>query len=71
MTANGRWDLIRSLKGKSERTQIKGKGTALDCTRSVVATGWTVRGSFPGEGEIFCTRPTQPPIQWLPAISRG
>ena len=37
-------------------------------------TGWTVRGSNPGGGEIFRTYPdrlpgtTQPPVQWLPNI---
>jgi hypothetical protein len=41
------------------------------------ATGWTVRGSNPGSGgEIFRTRPdlpwgpTQPPVQWVPGLSR-
>jgi len=38
--------------------------------------GWTVRGSNPGGGEIFCTCPdwpwgTQPPIQWVPGLSWG
>ena len=28
-----------------------------------LATGWTVRGSNPGEGEIFCTHPARP---WSP-----
>jgi hypothetical protein len=41
------------------------------------ATGWTVRGSNPGEGEIFRTHPdrpwgpTQPPTQRVPGLSRG
>jgi hypothetical protein len=39
--------------------------------------GWAVRGSNPGTGEIFCTRPdrprnpTQPPIQCVTGHSRG
>jgi hypothetical protein len=42
-----------------------------------LATSWTVRGSNPGVGEIFCTcsdwtrGPTQPPVQWVPGLSRG
>jgi hypothetical protein len=42
-----------------------------------LATGWTVRGSNPGRGEVFRTRPIlalepiQLPIQWVPGISRG
>jgi hypothetical protein len=41
------------------------------------ATGWKVRGSNPGGGEIFRTRPdrlprpTQPPVQWIMGLSRG
>jgi hypothetical protein len=41
------------------------------------ATGWTVRGSNPGRGEIFRTRPDrpcgppQPPVQRVPGVSRG
>ena len=37
-------------------------------------TGWTVRGSNPGGSEIFhrpALRPTQPPVQWVPGLSRG
>ena len=30
------------------------------CRDSSVATGWTVRGSNPGGGEIFRTRPDRP-----------
>jgi hypothetical protein len=39
--------------------------------------GWTVRGLNPGGDEIFRTRPdsalglTQPPVQWVPGLSRG
>ena len=42
-----------------------------------LGTGWTVRGSNPGGGEIFRTSsdrpmgPTQPPIQWVPGLPRG
>jgi len=42
-----------------------------------LATGWTVRGSSPGGGEVFRTRParprwpTQPPVHWVPALLPG
>jgi hypothetical protein len=39
-----------------------------------LGTGWTVLGSNPGGGEIFRTCPdrsTQPPVQWVPSLSRG
>ena len=54
------------------------------CARAAVAqlvqrlaTGWTVRGSNPGGGRDFPhppvpdLGPTQPPIQWVPGLSRG
>ena len=50
-------------------------GLALSVYR--LATGWRVRGSIPGEGRDFthlsrpALRPTQPPIQWVPVLSRG
>jgi hypothetical protein len=31
----------------------------------LISVGWTVRGSNPGVGEIFCTRPDRP---WGPTI---
>jgi hypothetical protein len=39
-------------------------------------TSWTVRGSNPSVGEIFRpSRPvlgtTQPPVKWVPGLSRG
>jgi hypothetical protein len=40
-----------------------------------LATGWTVRGSNPGGGEIFqhlsrpTMRPTQPAVQWIAGLS--
>ena len=36
-----------------------------------VTTGWTVRGSNPGGGERPTLGRTQPPIQWVPGLSRG
>ena len=42
-----------------------------------LATGWTVRRSNLGGGEIFCTSlnwplgPTQPPIKWIQGIFPG
>jgi len=46
-------------------------------TTKRLPTCWTVLGSNPGGGEIFRTcpdwplRPTQPPVQWAPGLSRG
>ena len=42
-----------------------------------LATGWTVRGSNPSGGRDFtylskpALEPTQPPVQWVPGLSRG
>jgi len=41
-----------------------------------LTTGWTVRESNPGGGEIFrpsrpALEPIQPPVQWVPGLSRG
>ena len=41
-------------------------------------TGWKIRGSIPGGGggdfphlSRPAPRPTQPPVQWAPGLSRG
>ena len=34
-------------------------------------TGWTVWASNPGGGEIFQTSLNQPPVKWVPGLSRG
>jgi hypothetical protein len=40
-----------------------------------LATGFAIRGSNPGEGEVFpcgpARGPTQPPVQRTPVLSRG
>jgi len=40
------------------------------------ATGWSVRGSNPGGAKFSAPvqtgpGPTQPPVQWVPGLSRG
>jgi hypothetical protein len=60
---------------RTEDTHIQWTGIAQ--SEQWLATGWKVRGSNPGRGEIFPhqSRPalghTQPPIQWLSGLSRG
>jgi len=55
-----------------------GRGVGRDNSVGIaVPTGWTVRGSNPGEGPHIphpsrpALGPTQPPIQWLPRFFSG
>jgi hypothetical protein len=64
-----------SIHNFFEKMQVKGARIGHSVQR--LATRCTVRGSNPGVGEFFRTRldrlwgPTQPPMQWVPGLSRG
>jgi hypothetical protein len=55
---------------------LQGKGRIAQSVKRL-ATGWTVRGSNPGGGRDFshtsrpALRSTQPPVKWVPGLSRG
>jgi hypothetical protein len=68
------WNLFVLSCFASRKLNFRGPGSSVGIA---TGSGRTVRGSNPGEGEIFRTCPDRPwglpkpPVQWVPGLSRA